>query len=151
MTEFFVWDKDVQEAVRRVREHAEKPANWYRVGAMTGLPGEDPRFVVRSGTTKAVFTWTVTGRSWNPRHPPAGSVLRHLTVSVQGDGRYPRTEVCWTLAHHLGFTGASPDDQGLCHKPAPLWALGKDDDDQCIIVQQLVEGVTGAPPPSVVS
>lgn len=150
MVEIFVWAKDVERAVRKVREHAEKRENWYRLGITQALPGDDAFHVVWSGTTKAVFTWTVVGRSWDPRHPPAGSILRHLTVSVRGENRYPYPDVCYTFAHHFGFTGSTVEESGLCRVPGPTWVMGQDAHDQCVVIQQLLQGVTDAPLPSTV-
>lgn len=147
----FLWGKDVERAVHQVRAHAEKRENWYRLGISPCPPGDDAFFTVWSLTTKAVFSWTVVGLSSDPRHPPPGTVLRHLTVSVYGENRYPLPEVCFTLAHHFGFTGATPDSTGLYRVPAPTWMIAKDDDEQCIVIQEIVVGVTDATPPSAAS
>lgn len=144
---FFLWSKGVERAVKDVRAHAESPENWYRPG-LTPPPGESPLYQVHAGTVRVVFSWTVMPPSSNPQHPPAGSLLRHMTVSVHGEGRYPRPEVIWTLAHHFGFTGATPDESGLCRQIAPGWVLDKDETDKCIILQEIVEGVMDVPPPS---
>lgn len=126
MANVFVWTPKIQAAVRRVRKHAEKPANWYRPGQ--AVPGNNPAFVVYAGTTRAVFTWTVA---------PFG-VLRHMTVSVNGEGRYPLPVCVFTLAHHFGFTGATLAPSGFVHEIGP-WQMQVDKGERCVVVQELVQ------------
>jgi hypothetical protein len=137
----FVWGKDVERAVSEVREYAERQENWYRPGADAEPPGKDANYVVWAGTIRAVFSWTVA---------PFG-VLRHLTVSA-GEGKSPRPEACWTIAHYFGFTGAPPAEHGLFRHPGPEWLFDIDNtsEEKCIVIQQLVEGASDAPAPSVV-
>jgi hypothetical protein len=130
MANVFFWTPQILEAVLELRAHAEKPENWYRPNNGAVAPGNNQRFVVWAGTTRAVFTWTVA---------PFG-VLRHLSVSVRGEGRYPMPMVVYTLAHHFGFTGATVDEGGFAEQPGP-WqeAIDKDVDERCHVVQELVQ------------
>lgn len=138
---FFLWSKDVERAVKDVREHAERRENWYRPGPGATIPGSDARHIVWAGTTRAVFSWSVG---------PSG-VLRHLSLSA-GEGKAPRLEGCWTIAHYFGFTGAPLAQHGLFLQPGPDWMVWVDNDanEKCLVIQQLVEGVTDEPAPSVV-
>lgn len=130
----------VDEAESRAKEiaaFAAKPENWYRIGETTEIPGNQAEFVLRSGTIRAVFTWTKL---------PEGEVYRHMTVSTMGPA-YPNPVIVWTLAHMFGFTGAKVDKFGAVFEPSKTWGAVLDEDEHCIVVQ---EKVTTASPPEVV-
>ena len=112
---------------------AEMQKNWYYPGVPgQALPGDNPEHVLKSGTTRAVFSWT--------RHPEHEDViLRHMSVSVQRKGRYPRPIVVWTIAHLFGFTGAEPNDVGVVIKPAPTWQMASDETKHTVVVQESIE------------
>jgi hypothetical protein len=86
---------ELEAEVRRVREHAEKPENIYRLGGP--LPGDNPAFVIRNGTYRIVFSLT---------QGPGTSVFRHLSVSTVRRGADPNIQIVCTLCHRFGFTGA---------------------------------------------
>src|SRR5262245_23261458 len=95
---------------RRVRAHAEKPANYFRPGRMR-VPGDDPRFIFSAGHYRFVFSLTMV--------PPA-EVLRHLSVSTLLPGAPHDPFLLWTAAGLLGFTGA-PTSRGTALGPGPDW------------------------------
>lgn len=125
MASVFFMTPEVEADARRVRAHAEKPENIYRPGRMPP-PGDNPAFVMMNGTYKIVFSLTQT---------PNG-VIRHLSVSTSAKGRLPLPVAVWTVAHLLGFTGASPDERQVVSEPGPTWGCYVEDDAPCVVVQQ---------------
>lgn len=102
-------------AIARLRAYAEARANWYYPGVQ-GLPAENPRYVLDSGTLRIVFTWTVV----------EVGVFRHLSVStrmqVPGVEKLPNRILTYTIAHHLGFTGALISGVTAV-EPGPTWMI----------------------------
>lgn len=133
----FKWDESVRAEVARVRAFAESSGHWYRPGSGAPAPGHDDSHVVMAGTNRAVFSWTVVPEG--TRGHQTGLVLRHLSVSVEGEGRYPLPLAVWTLAHHFGFTGASPDSTCLVWQQPSHWVFAPDEKEQCITVQEPIE------------
>jgi hypothetical protein len=130
----FVVDDDVRARIADLRAFAEQREHWYIPGK-TGVPGLDRRHVVHAGDVQACFSWTV--------RPDNGRVIRHLTASVRAwhEGNrnaYPLDSAVWTLAHLLGFTGATASDKGLVRERSPTWAVGINEDEGCVIVQETV-------------
>lgn len=118
---------ELREAVARVRAHAEHRGNWYEPCVGSVVPGDTPVHTVRSGTIKAVFTWTLTQDT---------RILRHLSVSTATGGAetYPAPLAVFTIAHLFGFTGAQADDNGLVHSSPKHWTVGGVRAEQCIMV-----------------
>lgn len=119
---------DAQERAKEIALFAAKPENWYRIGESTFIPGDRPEYVLTSGTTRAVFTWTRITET---------DVRRHMSISVMSRN-YPNPVLVWTLAHMFGFTGSKPDASGVIQEPSKTWAIGIDDDEHCIVVQEKV-------------
>ncbi len=111
---------------REIVKFASQPENWYRVGETKVVPGDRSEYVLRSGTVRAVFTWTYV--------PKADVLFRHMTVSTNG-GRAPHPAIVWTLAHMFGFTGATLV-QGVVETPAATWVADVDPKEKCIVVQE---------------
>jgi hypothetical protein len=102
---------------RRIREHAEKPENYYWPDSGARAPSNDPRFVFRSGPYTFVFSLTVT----------ANAIFRRLSVSTSKAGMIPQPVVVWTVAHLLGFTGAASNaPTGVVTSPAEDWLVHED-------------------------
>jgi hypothetical protein len=121
--------KHIQQQAAKIAEYAADPDHWYKVGEVDWIPGDLAEYVLISGDTRAVFTWTHI----------FGSLIRHMTVSVSTPKKYPTPEVVWTLAHYFGFTGAKPEDQfQLVKEPAPDWNVGINENEGCIVVQQQI-------------
>ena len=105
---------ELEVEARRIREHAEKPENYYWPGAGVRAPGDDPRFVFRSGPYTFVFSLTVT----------SSGILRQLSVSTSKSGMIPQPVVVWTAADLLGFTGATSKAlTGAVTAPADDWLV----------------------------
>lgn len=103
---------ETREAVRLVRERAEKPENWFRPGPSRELaklqgsklrPGDDPKHVVViPHEFKCVFSWTV-GERISDGSP---IVVRDLSVSVPG--ATPHLVLVFEIAELFGFTAREP-------------------------------------------
>jgi hypothetical protein len=78
---------------------------------------------------RVVFTITHA-----PEHKP--QPFRHLSISVPGKD-YPNPMVVFTIAHHLGFTGATVEDD-VATAPGK-WGMATDDKEHCIVVQEPYE------------
>ena len=102
----------------RVRAHAE--ANHYHLGQAT--PGDDPRYVARLGTYRAVFTVTHVD----------GLLYRHLSVSVPSK-KYPNPAAVFMIADLFGFTGWSPDAP-FAH--GDEWIMNVHKQEHCVVVAQ---------------
>lgn len=122
-----IFGDQLEHDTQRVRRYAEQPANWYAPGVGL-LPGDTEAYTLHSGTIKAVFTWTYSGPS---------KISRHLSVSTGGRGKYPSTVVVATLAHMLGFTGATADDHGVVYQlPDDGWDMGINDAEETVVIVQ---------------
>ena len=117
-----------EQRAKEIAEHSAKRENWYIPG-QTAIPGDLAEHVMLSGNICAVFCWTVA----------ANDVRRHLSVSVPGKGKLPLPSLIWTLAHLFGFTGAKVEHQ-LVNFPARSWKFQADDDEGCVVVQEIVKG-----------
>jgi len=127
----FLIDEKFKADCERLRVFAESPKNWYLFDETNHVPGDNPQYVLEFDSYRAVFTITHA-----PKFKP--KPFRHLTVSVPGPGdAYPHPLVVVTLAHYLGFTGATLDN-AVVKEPGP-WGIGLDEDDECAIVQQEYE------------
>jgi len=127
----FLHMEKAQERAKEIAEYSEKSENWYKPGETT-VPGDLAEHVMLNGSVRAVFCWT---------HVPDKDheVRRHLSISVRGEGRYPLPPICWTLAHYFGFTGAEVGAGGLVKDPARSWAFLADEDEGCIVLQEVVK------------
>jgi len=125
-----VIDDALKAECARLRIFAEDPKNWYVIGETKFVPGDRPEYVIRTAFGfRVVFTIT---HALEHRPEP----IRHMTISVSGKN-YPNPMVVFTLAHYLGFTGASVVND-VVPEPGP-WAMAIDDGEHCIIVQQAYE------------
>lgn len=99
----------LNEAVGRAKEitaFAAQPANWYRIGESTWIPGNRPEYVLgAAGNIRAVFSFTWVSDD---------EVYRHLTISAPHS--LPSPLFVWTLAHAFGFTGAEADPGTALHR-----------------------------------
>ncbi len=111
-----VLDDAAKAEVARVKAHAE--ANHYRPGGST--PGDDPRFVAKLGTYRAVFTYT---------HDSSDDVYRHLSVSVPSH-KYPNPAAVYAIADLFGFTGYDSDKP---ERPGP-WMMDVNRSEHCVVV-----------------
>lgn len=127
-------DDQFRAECRRLREFAEDPKNWYLFEESDWVPGNRPEYVLESDYGyRAVFTIT---------HAPGfrPEPFRHLSVSVPTEGKMPHHIVVFTLAHWLGFTGASVEDD-VAVRPGK-WGLGIDDNEGCVVVQEIYQPPT---------
>lgn len=134
MTEF-LFNESIKQLCTKVRSHAEKPENWHYI-VDSSVPGIKREHVLQSLDVQACFSWEVLSDM---------QVLRYLSVSIKAwhDGdktRYARPEVVWTLAHHLGFTGATPDPEllDIVLNPSKTWVFGLNEDEGTVCVQEEV-------------
>ncbi len=123
----FIFGERLESEVRRVREHAERSANWY-VAGRSRVPGDQPAHIVCSGTVRAVFSWTVHG----------SAVIRHLSVSTNSSDAYPARVIVFTLAHLFGFVGGEPTAEGLVPTAAAGWKYAVNEDDGCVVVFETI-------------
>jgi hypothetical protein len=116
--------------VARVRAHAERPVNIYRPGPGVRSPGDDPQFVFTTGPYRAVYSLVAASGI---------DCMRYLSISDRRGG-YPDLSVGLTLAHRVGFTGATPDVQGVVdsgRRPED-WVYFEDADEGTLVVQQIM-------------
>jgi len=129
----FLLDEQIKQKLKELREYAEKLEHWYVPGKTT-TPGLNRRHVIQSMDIQACFSWTLL---------PGKPLFRHLSISTKawhmGNKKsFANLHVAWTLAQHLGFTGGE-EDRGLIIAPGPDWAIGKDEDEGTVVVQQPVK------------
>lgn len=120
--------------VRRVLDFAEKPENYYIVGAdgftFQRPPGDDPRHVAHLPVGfRAVFSITKATAE-------GGKLYRHLSVSIQGP-KWPNPAAAFMIASLFGFPGY---DERNASKPGPDWILDKSDREHCIVIVSPREG-----------
>lgn len=87
-----VIDDEAKAIAARVIAHAEAHPYHPRPGSTP--PGDDPNFVAKLGTYRAVFTITHSDRM----------VFRHLSISVPGKG-FPNPLAVMLIGELFGFTG----------------------------------------------
>lgn len=106
----------LEERAARIRRFAEDPANHYTPTKTTWHRGDRPELRLENTTLTAVFTITID--------PHTGEVYRQLTVSSPDPVRYPHPVLVFTVAHALGFSGVTPNEDGVVHDAAPHWKAG---------------------------
>lgn len=79
------------------------------------------------GTVKIVFSWT--------KHQ--GRLFRHLSVSTGSEGKFPDPRIVWTIAHHCGFTGGTPDGQEFVFEKADTWKCAPQDGGIIVVVEDV--------------
>lgn len=127
MTRLLELDDAFKAECKRLREHAENPKHWYVLGKTDFVPGDRPEYVIKTEFGyRLVFTITHA-----PDHKP--EPFRHLSISVPGKN-YPHPVAVWTIAHFLGFTGATVQDDAAT-EPGP-WGIAIDEKEHCIVVQE---------------
>lgn len=133
---------ETRAALGALAERAAQPANWWDPADGT-IPGDIPTYVVVVGSFRVVFTWTAQRGDGHPH--------RHMSISTVGAprGRVPAPPAVWTVAHMLGFTGASVDEHGVVAQPASGWALSVDPEGNCVVVGQCVKPDEIPPPAGV--
>lgn len=113
-----VVDAAAKATAARVLAYAE--AHPYRPGGP--VPGDDPNFVARFGTYRAVFTFTHSN----------GFVYRHLSVSVPS-AKYPNPAAAFMIASLFGFTGW---DERTIDRAPPGWIMDVNKAEHCIVLAQ---------------
>lgn len=119
-----VIDDVFKQDIVRVRAFAELPSNWYRP-EKHGPPGDNPRYVVKCGTYRIVFSITFL----------KDQTFRHLSISTSGTS-WPNPLTIWTVAHLFGFTGVEPDENDLVHDPGDDWMVSMDEEYRAVVVAQ---------------
>ena len=114
-------DDRAKAEIARVKAHAE--ANHYWPGQAT--PGDDPRYVARLSTYRAVFTITHAD----------DLIWRHLSVSVPSS-KFPHPAAVFMIAHHFGFTGWSESKPS---EPGDGWMLDVNKREHCAVVAQPIK------------
>lgn len=124
-------------AMGRLRAFAEARPNWY-FPRIQPLAGDNPGYVVNSGTLRIVFTWSVI------EHEGSTGVYRHLSVSTTrqspGVQRFPSQVITYTVASLLGFTGAHMSGD-MAVAPGDHWHIEFSSPDAAIPHVMLVEPV----------
>lgn len=124
----FPMDEGTKAQVASLALRAARPENWYRPFAGAPIPGDSPTGKLRVGSYTVVFTWSVSSD---------GKVHRHL--SVRSPKKYATPEVVFTIAHWLGYTGATLDSDGLVHKVGEGWHVVLNPAERTVVVGQAVE------------
>lgn len=118
-----VMDDKAKAEVARVKAYAE--AHHYRPPSKF-TPGDNPKFVARLNTYRAVFTYTHSN----------GVVYRDLSVSVPSK-KLPNPAAVWAIADMFGFTGY---DIEKLSEPGADWMLHHSKKEHCIRVCQALGG-----------
>jgi hypothetical protein len=95
VTSIFVLDDVGRRRIARLKKFASQPENHYRPRPGVPPPGDDPRFCVKLGTYRCVFTVTRA----------KGKLFRHLSISVKRHNRYPLIEPTEVIGRLFGFEG----------------------------------------------
>ena len=114
-----------------LRKFSEDPKNWYVLGEdleSSFIPGDNPEYILKTNFDYRVVL-TITDA-------PTRKPFRHLTISVPGRA-YPHPSAVFTIAHYLGFTGATVVED-VVSEPGP-WGVVQDSDEGGIVVQQEYE------------
>jgi hypothetical protein len=109
-----IMDDAAKAEVARVKAHAE--AHHYYPGRAT--PGDDPKFVARLSSYRAVFTYTHAD----------GMVYRDLSVSVPSK-KLPNPAAVFAIAGMFGFTGYDITNPT---EPGTGWLLHHSEQEHCI-------------------
>lgn len=129
---------DVRQAADRLREHAEKPENWFRPGPPetwgrlqgSGLrPGDKPEHHLQIPFGfSCVFSWTIASFGGKP------TVVRDLSVKVPD--AIPNPIAVYEIAELFGFTKREKPGS-----PGGSWLLHLDScKTPCVCVIEAVEG-----------
>ena len=97
-------DDETIERVRALARRAERWENWYWPGE-AAVPGDLPEFRELVGAYRVVFTHTASVED--------GKLFRHLSVGLHDRSATPHPTPVFTIAHWLGFTGATPNQDGV--------------------------------------
>jgi hypothetical protein len=99
----------------------------YRPGLSETIPGDDARHVVSIFMGfRAVFSLT---------EGPDG-LYRHLSLSVDDEGKYPHPLATFLIADAFGFTGWKLE---MGDRPPPGWMGDANEEDHCITLLQRVK------------
>jgi hypothetical protein len=112
-------DEEARTEAQRVIEHATN--NPYVPFGTYPAPGDDPRFVAKFGTYRAVFTFTHVD----------GLIYRHLSISVPSTD-YPHPAAAFMIADLFGFTGYD----GNPERVPPEWDVDVNGLEHCIVIVQ---------------
>lgn len=88
-------------------------------------PGDNPHFVAKLDTYRAVFTFTKSD----------GGLWRHLSVSVPSATKYPNVAAVFSIAALFGFTGW---DERTINQAPTGWHIDISHRDHCIVVVQAI-------------
>jgi len=126
--QIFPFGADIQARAKELSDFASRSENWYRWPEVDWIPGDRPEYIMMAGTLRVVFSWTAT----------RDGVFRHMTIS--NITNYPQPFAVWTMAHMLGFTGATPNAEGLVEGHPESWQISMNDTNGARYIQ-LVERV----------
>ncbi len=119
-----VLDEAAQQRIQRVVQHATRPERWYRPDKDSRIPGDDPQFVVHiPDGYRCVFTITKA----------KGQTLRHLSISVPAEDKYPNVVAAFLIAKEFGFTGW---DEKTVDALPPGWMSHVNQDEHCVVLGQ---------------
>jgi hypothetical protein len=95
-------DDQVRQRIAEIVAFAMRSENVYRPYTTENakVPGDDPRYVLSTGTHRIVFSITENA----DRIP-----FKHLSISVGTKGKYPNPDVVREIISLYGFTGGLED------------------------------------------
>ncbi len=115
-------DDAAKATAARVLAYAD--AHHYRPGRRgQTTPGDDPNFVAKFGTYRAVFTFTHAD----------GLVYRHLSISVPS-AKFPNPAAAFMIASLFGFTGW---DERTIDRAPEGWQIDVNNREHCIVLAQV--------------
>lgn len=85
------------------------------------VPGDNPNFVAKLDTYRAVFTFTRI----------EGKIYRHLTISIPRPQMFPNPIAAFHIAELFGFTGYKGAD-----RPGTDWMIDVKHDENAVMIAQ---------------
>lgn len=134
----FVVNDELIDGIGRLRLWAESPKNWKWL-TNDRLELTEFSHLISSGDIEAAFAFVVT----------ADYTCRHLSLRLKNQMIFSQccevpTEIAFTLANLLGYTGAVCSQSGIVVEPGSQWVVGTNPFDGALIVQQKVRRVAQA-------
>ncbi|HVI10188.1 MAG TPA: hypothetical protein VND65_18000 [Candidatus Binatia bacterium] len=121
-------DSNVQAAIKVVRDFAERPENYYIVGAggftTQRPPGDDPRHVVHIPKGFRVV-YSITKAT-----AEGGKLYRHISISVDS-GKWSNPIAAWMICDEFGFPGWTVSNGEV---PAGNWIFHLDEQSRAVVV-----------------
>jgi len=99
-------DDEFKSRISQLREFASRPENLYKPGPGAACPGDNPNFVVKSGTIRIVFSLTSFEDTDRPPTFTGEDIYRHVSISANNQRSAPHPILVREILNLLGFVGS---------------------------------------------